>query len=241
MGTVALLCLGGLLTAAVATLPRPDAPPPRSALLSTSVSVHERHVTDTVAGITFDLRGVDTLGEELILFSAAIGVSVLLRAGRREVRVECEAEPSEARRSETPGAVRALAAALAGPLLVFAGYLVSHGHLTPGGGFQGGVILAAVALLVYVGGRALAGREPRPVTLVELVDAVGAAAFVLVALGGLVFAGAAMTNFLALGISGQLLSGGTILVLEVVVGFEVGSAMALILTELLDQALPGAA
>ena len=59
----------------------------------------------------------------------------------------------------------------------------------------------------------------------------------LVAVGGLVFGAAALANFLALGVSGQLLSGGTILVLQVAVGVEVTGAVALILTELLDQSL----
>jgi multicomponent Na+:H+ antiporter subunit B len=44
-------------------------------------------------------------------------------------------------------------------------------------------------------------------------------------------------NFVALGITGHLLSGGTILILEVAVGIEVASALTLILAELLDQAL----
>ena len=62
-------------------------------------------------------------------------------------------------------------------------------------------------------------------------------AYALVAIGGLVFAGAALENFLPFGTSGQLLSSGTIAVLSCAVGVEVTGAVALILTELLDQTL----
>jgi len=234
----ALVALAVVLVWAVAELPRPDAPPPAVGRLSTSVSVHERHVTDTVAGVTFDLRALDTLGEELILFLAAVGVTVLLRAQRDEGREEEEAGGAEQeRRSEIPGPVRALGAALIGPLLVFGAYIVTHGHLTPGGGFQGGVILAAGLLLAFVAGQVLAPEAVRPVDAVEVLHALGAGAFVLVAIGGLVFSGATLANFIALGTTGQLLSGGTILVLEIAVGVEVAAAVTLILTELLDQAM----
>jgi multicomponent Na+:H+ antiporter subunit B len=239
---LAMVALAGtalaiVLVVAVTDLPRPDAPPPRSAKLSTSVALHERHVTNIVAGITFDLRGLDTLGEELILFAAAVGVSVLLRAQREENTTEDAAGAAEQRRAQVPASARALGAALAGPMIVFGGYIVAHGQLTPGGGFQGGVILAAALLLVYVAGQVLALPTDRPVDLVELTEALAAAAYGLVAVGGLIFASAAVMNFVALGITGHLLSGGTILILEVAVGIEVASALTLILAELLDQAL----
>jgi multicomponent Na+:H+ antiporter subunit B len=234
---VALAVLGAVLVAAVADLPAPGAPPPRSARLSTSVALHERHVTNTVAGVTFDLRGLDTLGEELILFCAAIGVALLLRAQRGDRDAHDARQATDDGHAGIADPVRALAATLAGPLLVFGAYIVSHGHLTPGGGFQGGIMLAAVALLVYAGGQLLVLPAGEPVDVLDVVEALGAAAFALVAIGGLVFAGAAMANFLALGVTGQLLSGGTILVLEVAVGVEVAAALTLILTELLDQAL----
>jgi multicomponent Na+:H+ antiporter subunit B len=193
----------------------------------------KRHVANTVNGVTFDLRGLDTLGEELILFVAALGTAVLLRHGRGEEVEEEEDEPGPA----TADALRVGGTVLVGPLVVLGVYIVTHGHLSPGGGFQGGVILAAALLLVYVAGRALTLERVRPVALVEVTDALGAAAFVLVAIGGLIFGVAAMANFLPLGTQGSLLSGGTIPLLSVLVGIEVTGAVALILTEFLDQIL----
>jgi multicomponent Na+:H+ antiporter subunit B len=233
----AIVLLGGLLCAAVAQLPASTAPPPPGARLSTSVSVHERHVTNTVAGVNFDLRALDTLGEELILFVAAVGAALLLRARRAERATERADETAGRRRTDIPGPVRALGAALVAPGLVFGAYVVAHGHLTPGGGFQGGAIVASALLLVFVAGQVIPGGIRGSLAVVELADAVGAVGFALVALGGLVFSGAALANFIALGVSGQLLSGGTILVLEVTVGMEVAGAVTLVLAELLDQSL----
>jgi multicomponent Na+:H+ antiporter subunit B len=233
----ALAVLAVALTWAVAGLPDFGHPRGPYATEAVRLTVSDRHVTNTVTGVTFDVRGIDTLGEELILFCAAIGSTVLLRSQREQGRVEEAAREADDARPGIPAALRLLGAVLVGPVLMFGTYIVAHGHLTPGGGFQGGVILAAALLLVYAAGRLLALERVRPVALVEVADAVGAAAFVLVAIGGLVFGVAALANFLPLGTLGAWPSGGTIPVLSVIVGVEVAGAMALILTEFLDQAL----
>src|SRR5215208_2048256 len=223
----ALAVLGAALVWAVTGLPDFGRPQGAYATEAVRATVSERHVTNTVVGVTFDLRGIDTLGEELILFCAAIGSTVLLRSQREEGRVEEAARAADAARPGIPASLRLSGALLIGPVLMFGTYVVAHGHLSPGGGFQGGVILAAALLLVYAAGRLLALERVRPVALVEAADALGAAAFALVAVGGLVFGVAAMANFLPLGSLGSLLSGGTIPVLSVAVGVEVAGAVTL--------------
>jgi multicomponent Na+:H+ antiporter subunit B len=99
------------------------------------------------------------------------------------------------------------------------------------------VLLAGALLLVYAAGQVVGLEQVGPLALVEVADAAGALAYALVAVGGLVFAGTALYNFLPLGTTGQMASSGTIVVLSVAVGVEVTGAVALILTELLDQAL----
>jgi multicomponent Na+:H+ antiporter subunit B len=235
--TIALAVLGGLVAWAVTGLRDFGHPPEPYASAAVRLALNDRHVTNTVAGVTFDVRGIDTLGEELILFSAAIGATLLLRAQRAERREREAAEEREETRRLISSSLRALGAVLVGPTLVLGVYVVVHGQLTPGGGFQGGVILAAALLLVYAAGQLLALERVRPIDLVEVAESVGAAAFVLVAIGGLVFGAAVMENFLPLGTQGSLLSGGTIPVLNVAVGVEVAGAVTLILTEFLDQAL----
>jgi multicomponent Na+:H+ antiporter subunit B len=234
---VALAGLGGLAVAAVAGLPDFGHPRGPYATAAPRAALKQRHVTNTVAGVTFDIRGIDTLGEELILFSAALGAALLLRSQRAGDRERRAAEEAQEGRRRLPVSLRALGAALVGPVLVFGVYVVAHGHLTPGGGFQGGVILAAALLLVYTAGQAIALERVRPISVVELAEAAGAAAYTLVAIGGAVFGTVVMANFLPFGTQGSLLSGGMIPVLNVAVGIEVAGAITLILTEFLDYAL----
>jgi multicomponent Na+:H+ antiporter subunit B len=237
LGLAGLAALAALAVWAVTGLPSFGHPRGPYATESVPAMVQERHVTNTVVGITFDLRGIDTLGEELILFAAALGSTLLLRAQRREGRVEEAVRRAEEQRTRMPPSLRALGAYLVGPTLMLAVYVIAHGNVSPGGGFQGGVIAAAALLLVYAAGQMVALEHVRPVALVELAEAVGAAAFVLVAIGGMVFATVAMANFLGFGTTGSLLSGGTIPVLNAAVGVEVTGAVTLIITEFLDQAL----
>src|SRR6266536_3227197 len=139
--------LGFLLIWGFSGLPRfGDGSGPYGPVLN-RVAVPERHATNVVAAVTFDYRGIDTMGEEFILFAAVIGVAILLRA----MRGEAEHPPEEAARGRrvpgTSNAVRVGGLALLGPIVLFGIYVVTHGHLTPGGGFQGGVVLASGAFL----------------------------------------------------------------------------------------------
>jgi multicomponent Na+:H+ antiporter subunit B len=237
LGLGSLAGLAALLAWAVGGLPDFGHPRGPYADLAPKIMLDERHVTNAVTGVTFDLRGFDTLGEEFILFVAALGAAVLLRAQRSEREVERVTAYEESRGAGTTDALRALGAVLVGPLLLLGIYVVVHGALTPGGGFQGGVLLAGALLLVYAAGQVAAVQRVRPVALVEVADAVGAGAYTLVAIAGLVFGVAAMDNVLPFGTAGSLLSGGTVPVLSIAVGVEVTAGVTLILSEFLDQML----
>jgi len=226
LALAALGALAGLLTWAVTGLPGSGHPPGPNARRVPLLLARERHVANAVNGVTYDLRAADSLGEELILFAAALGAAVLLRTrGRR--RSAGAGEHSAA----TSGALRAFGAALVAPLIVLGSYLVAHGQLTPGGGFQGGVVLAAVVLLVYAAGQQARLRRMKAQPAADVVEAAGAAAFALVGLGGIVFVGALLANFLSYGSLGALLSGGTVPLLSVVTGVEVTGGVALIMLE----------
>lgn len=198
------------------------------------VAVQERHATNVVTATTLDYRGFDTMGEEFILFAAATGLVVLLREQRGEHEEE-EEHPSERRHSEASEALGGLGFALIGPLIVLGIYIVAHGHLTPGGGFQGGVILAAAFLLAYLAGQYLSSGPPRPFLPAELAEGLGAAGFVLVGVGGMISGSAFLFNFLPLGTPGNLPSAGTMLPLYLSVSLEVAGALVFIFSEFLDQ------
>jgi multicomponent Na+:H+ antiporter subunit B len=202
-----------------------------------AVAVAQRHATDVVTAVNFDYRAFDTLGEEFILFAAVLGVAVVLREMRGERHRAADAADDEHRFSGASHALRALSVALIVPILVLGLYVVTHGHLTPGGGFQGGVILAAALLCIFLAGEYAVMKRVSPHAVVELAEATGAAAYGLIGLGGLIFAAAFFENFVALGTPGKLLSAGTIPLSNVGVGIEVAGAFVLLWTEFLDQTL----
>ncbi len=124
------------------------------------------------------------------------------------------------------------------PLLVtLGGYIVLHGALTPGGGFQGGLVLAAGPLAILLAGRYLALKRVAPELALEATESAGAVGYALIGLGGLVFGSVYMQNFLPFGTPGKLLSAGTMPLNSIAVGLEVAGAFLLIWTEFLDQAL----
>ena len=101
-----------------------------------------RRATDIVTALNFDVRAFDTLGEEFILFASVLGVVLILRQLRGEDERPTQEETDEHQLAGASAALRALALVLVPGLLALGVYVVVHGQITPGGGFQGGVILA---------------------------------------------------------------------------------------------------
>jgi multicomponent Na+:H+ antiporter subunit B len=205
-------------------------------LLVDRVEPEQRHATDIVTALNFDMRAFDTLGEEFILFASVSGVALLLRHLRDE---DDDAQPSRSVGSHqfagASDALRALSLVLI-PLLISLGvYLALHGALTPGGGFQAGVVLAAGPLVILLGGRYLALKRVAPRWILEAADAAGATAYALIGLGGLIFASIYLKNYLPLGRPGHLLSAGMMPLNSIAVGLEVAGGFLLTWTEFLDQ------
>jgi multicomponent Na+:H+ antiporter subunit B len=234
LGLAALGGLAAVLVAAIGGLePFGHYPGPYGDVIA-KVVPRERHVPQLVAATTFDVRGLDTLGEELILFAAACGCAALMRRRRRDRERD---RPPGASRPLPTQAAQAVGAAVVGPVVVLAAYIIANGHITPGGGFVGGVIGAGALLLAYAAGQQVRRLPADSIAMLEGTEALGAGAFVALAIGTLVATGATLRNALPLGTSGMLLSGGTIPVGNVAVGVEVAGALGLVLAEFLDQTL----
>lgn len=186
---------------------------------------------NVVSSVNFDQRGFDTMGEEIILLASVMGVSVLLR----------RADDEEPAPSIAPGRVLD-ATSLGGyavlPVTLVLGFdVIAHGHLTPGGGFQAGVILGTGLHLLYVAGRYRALERLRPVSLFEYGEALGAAAFACLGIAGSLVIGAFLGNFIPTGTLGQLWSAGTVPLFNVAVGIEVASGVMVLLAKFFEQAL----
>ena len=125
--------------------------------------------------------------------------------------------------------VKNTARLVSGFIAVFGIYIALTGHLSPGGGFAGGVILAAAGVLVVLAfGRAQAERIFTP-THCHAADAIAAACFALVAVLGY-FAGGFFVNFIAQtpggrGTVGHLFSGGTIIVSNLFILIKVAAGL----------------
>ncbi|HEY2800293.1 MAG TPA: MnhB domain-containing protein [Chthoniobacterales bacterium] len=196
---------------------------------------YERQVTNAVSAVNFDYRALDTLGEEFMLFAAVSGLVLLLRGKRGEAI----SAPPLAERDRPPkprsAAVHWMSFGFAGALILFGFYMVLHGHLTPGGGFQGGAILGTATLLVYLATDYSVYRKSLPKTADEFIESAGAAIYVLVGLAALLQGGAFLQNVLSLGQRGQFFSGGAIPVINFAVGLEVAGGFALLFAEFLEE------
>ena len=117
-------------------------------------------------------------------------------------------------------------------IILFGIYIILFGHLTPGGGFAGGVILAGSYILLMLSfGREFV-EENLPLRLASKLDCVGAMLFVLIAILGFVFGGTFFVNFLYQKyLSGQafdLVSAGTIPLSNIAIGLKVGASLFLV-------------
>lgn len=131
--------------------------------------------------------------------------------------------------------VRATVRLLLPFILVFAMYIVSYGHLTPGGGFQGGMILVGGAMAFYLAHGYIFLRRFDQESL-DLAEHAGILAFLFTGLMGLVFARTFLENILPRGQITSLLSAGTVPLLNAAVAFKVASGTLIVLL-ILVQAL----
>jgi multicomponent Na+:H+ antiporter subunit B len=110
-------------------------------------------------------------------------------------------------------------------------YIILHGHLTPGGGFPGGAIIASGVLLLY-----LADDKFRTnIKGFKVLESVAGSLFVVIGLLGLVLATYFLENFIPQGVVGELLSAGIIPVIYVLIGLKVGSEIASVVDNFLTE------
>jgi multicomponent Na+:H+ antiporter subunit B len=190
-----------------------------------------RRTPNVVTSINFDQRGLDTFGEEAILFASVIGAVTLLRSTKDE-RVT---RPPEGER--VLQATRLAGYVLLPVTLVVGADVVVHGHLTPGGGFQGGVILATGLHLAYVAGSYPTLRRIRPLRWYEYGEAAGMAGVAALGIAGVAAGGGFLANVLPLGTFGHLISAGTVPLFSVAIGIEVATGVVVLLAAFLEQDL----
>jgi len=184
--------------------------------------VEQTGAANTVTSVVVTYRGFDTLGEVTILFIAAIGLGALFSARHGEA--------TEAPQSASP--ILQTGCRFIFPLiLLFGAYVFVHGHLTPGGGFQGGVIVASGFLLTYLGGADMRVRRKA----LSITESLAGLTFIIAGLAGLVLGGDFLMNFLAKGTVNTLFSAGLIPVIYIAIGLKVGSELTGVVADLLER------
>ena len=179
--------------------------------------------TNIVTSVVVNYRGFDTLGEVTVLFVAAIGVSTVLATLKK--KTQKEVEPASL--------VLSTGCRFLFPLILFFGaYIFIYGHLSPGGGFQGGAIIASAFLLTYLGCRGKRISEGRS----KLTESLSGLVFIVVGLLGLALGGHYfLYNFLPKGVLFSLFSAGIIPIIYIAIGFKVGSEIAGIIDKLVEE------
>jgi len=176
----------------------------------------ETGATNVVTAIVVEYRGFDTLGEVTVLFTAATGVAFLLR----KMKVRSGKKKTEANLILREGSKLVL------PFILLAGaYIFIHGHLTPGGGFPGGSVIASGFLLMMLAYPKFFMKE----RAVSVTESLAGITFASIGLLGLVFATSFLQNFLPFGHVGYLVSAGIIPLIYIAVGFKVGSELSSII------------
>ncbi len=119
---------------------------------------------------------------------------------------------------------------LKGFLLLFGIYIVLYGHLTPGGGFCGGVIIGSVFILLTLAEGKKIGMKTLSKSVASEMDSVGALAFLGIAAFGMYKAGIFFKNFIETQYSShfKLFSAGIIPLCNIVIGLKVGTSLFMV-------------
>lgn len=234
---VGAIGLALLLAIAFVAIPGPGLMRNRYARDINSLTFAQRNITDAVTAVNFDYRGFDTIGEEFILFVSVMGSIVLLREAE-EKRERLLRDAVVTGRDVGPSdAIRLWILVMVAPKIVFGIYVVTHGQLSPGGGFQGGVILATAALIIYLGEDFAVFKRIVSHPLIESGEAIGAGVFVLLGVLGWIWGKPFLTNVLPLGKAHALTSGGIIALISLATGLEITAGFVTLMFGFLQETL----
>jgi len=194
-----------------------------------------------VTAVVVTYRGLDTLGEVTVLFISAAGVGLLLRRSRRKQGNEAlknanetKSDPAEADLAEKSAVTHRAASEIVEtaielllPMIILFGiYVFMNGHLSPGGGFQGGAIIASGTMFLL-----LALPESHISRLmIAVTESLSGFSYVVVGVLGVTMAGGFLDNrFIGLGTYGDLFSAGAIPLIYTFVGLKVGFELSAVL------------
>ncbi len=161
---IAVLITGGLMLYGTADFPAvgdahspanagiPGGPPSISQYYLTQTG-KDTHVPNVVTAVLADYRGYDTMFETVVIFAAGMAIFAILRVTAHDKDADWFHRPHlkdsvKGDHGDHNRIIIGTTCRLLIPVIqLFALYVVAHGHHSPGGGFQGGVILGSSFIL----------------------------------------------------------------------------------------------
>jgi multicomponent Na+:H+ antiporter subunit B len=202
----------------------------------------ELGAANLVTAVVVTYRGLDTLGEVTVLFISAAGVSLLLRRSREKHGQKHEDETGQA---ESPGNQKSnkqrpaseiveTATQLLLPMVILFGvYVFINGHLSPGGGFQGGAIIASGTMFLLLA----LPKSHISRALISVIESMSGFGYVVIGVLGVILAGGFLDNrIMDIGKLGHLFSAGAIPLIYTLIGFKVGFELSAVLDRFRSEA-----
>ncbi|MEW6087604.1 MAG: MnhB domain-containing protein [bacterium] len=193
-----------------------------AALYYNKNAVSDSNAMSAICAMILDYRGYDTLYEATVLFTAIICVlSVLGFDSGKGFSI------SEYRKLSIN--VSDISRRMVPFILLFGIYIILHGHLSAGGGFQGGVVIGAGFIIYAI----VFGREKAlhyvPEDVIKVTNSLGTSIYAAIGLLGIIFGYNFLANKVAgippIGQPGVLLSAGTLFGINIGIGMNVSSTM----------------
>ncbi len=190
---------------------------PVSKFYTSPVNVEKVNAQNIVTAVVVTYRGLDTLGEVTVLFLAAAIIAFFLK------------KQSETRTLRANSEIFKTAATVLYPVILVAGiYIFINGHLTPGGGFQGGAVMASAVILMMLA----FPNKPVSKSVLGYIESTSGVVYVFIAAFGAILGAGFLDNaILPLGEFGKLFSAGAIPVIYSFVGLKVGAELSNIITK----------
>ncbi|AEH07181.1 MnhB domain-containing protein [Methanothermococcus okinawensis] len=216
-----------------------------------AIYTHNYIIPNFVSAVLFDWRGFDTLGECLILINSVLVTGMVFGRGlfnseflKEVYGINKNTTNNNIKNGDMGGftpIIKVLAMPMSAILMVLGIVVILGGHITPGGGFQGGSLIAGAYILAIVS----FGLKNCPVNFshkfLETLESFGALLFLLFGVLGMVFSGYYLLNIHTLfGISIfpsplGLEHAGIIPYLNIVVGLKVLAGLSTITTLLAGE------
>ena len=179
---------------------------------------YENGTVNIVTAIVADYRMLDTFGGILVLLAANAGVGLLM------------VERKRGRAKEASDIVKTAVPFIMLFSLVTGFYIISHGHLTPGGGFAGGAIISSAFILQFL---AFQKRfRHKGLKILESLAGIGLLAMGLI---GLYLQGSLFANFLPTGPLGATISAGGIMIIYAIIGIKAAVELSSISADFIGE------